>query len=81
MSRIGKLPIAVPSGVDVAIAEQLVTVKGPKGTLAHTVAAPSSAARARVRFQARSAKPAPARRAAICCPIRPSPMIATVVPA
>ncbi len=40
MSRIGKLPIAVPSGVDVAIAEQLVTVKGPKGTLAHTVAAP-----------------------------------------
>ena len=40
MSRIGKLPIAVPSGVDVAIAEQLVTVKGPKGTLSHTVAAP-----------------------------------------
>src|SRR5512132_316512 len=40
MSRIGKLPIAVPSGVDVAIADQLVTVKGPKGTLAHTVAAP-----------------------------------------
>ncbi len=40
MSRIGKLPIAVPSGVDVAIAEQLVTVKGPKGTLSHTVAVP-----------------------------------------
>ena len=40
MSRIGKLPIAVPSGVDVAIDEQLVTVKGPKGTLSHTVAAP-----------------------------------------
>ena len=40
MSRIGKLPIAVPSGVDVAIAEQLVTVKGPKGTLSHTVASP-----------------------------------------
>jgi large subunit ribosomal protein L6 len=37
MSRIGKLPIAVPSGVDVAIAEQLVTVKGPKGTLSHTI--------------------------------------------
>ena len=40
MSRIGKLPVAVPSGVDVAIDEQLVTVKGPKGTLSHTVAAP-----------------------------------------
>ena len=40
MSRIGKLPIAVPSGVDVAIDESLVTVKGPKGTLSHTVAAP-----------------------------------------
>jgi len=40
MSRIGKLPIAVPSGVDVAVQERLVTVKGPKGTLSHTVAAP-----------------------------------------
>ena len=40
MSRIGKLPIAVPSGVDVAIDGAEVTVKGPKGTLSHTVAAP-----------------------------------------
>jgi large subunit ribosomal protein L6 len=40
MSRIGKLPIPVPSGVDVAIDDTLVTVKGPKGTLSHTVAAP-----------------------------------------
>ena len=40
MSRIGKLPIAVPSGVDVTLAESLVTVKGPKGTLSHTVVAP-----------------------------------------
>ena len=40
MSRIGKLPIAVPSGVDVAIDGPQVTVKGPKGTLTHTVAAP-----------------------------------------
>jgi large subunit ribosomal protein L6 len=40
MSRIGKLPIAVPSGVDVAIDGPQVTVKGPKGTLSHTVAAP-----------------------------------------
>jgi large subunit ribosomal protein L6 len=40
MSRIGKLPITVPSGVDVAIDERLVTVKGPKGSLSHNVAAP-----------------------------------------
>jgi large subunit ribosomal protein L6 len=40
MSRIGKLPIVVPSGVDVAIDQSLVTVKGPKGTLSHSVAAP-----------------------------------------
>jgi large subunit ribosomal protein L6 len=40
MSRIGKLPIAVPSGVDVAIDDRHVTVKGPKGTLSHTIAAP-----------------------------------------
>jgi large subunit ribosomal protein L6 len=40
MSRIGKLPIPVPSGVDVAIEGQTVTVKGPKGTLSHTVREP-----------------------------------------
>lgn len=40
MSRIGKLPITVPSGVDVTIADSTVTVKGPKGTLSHTVADP-----------------------------------------
>ena len=45
MSRIGKLPIAVPSGVDVAIDESLVTVKGPKGTLSHTIAAPITVAK------------------------------------
>ena len=33
MSRIGKLPIAVPAGVDVKIDGTTVTVKGPKGTL------------------------------------------------
>lgn len=33
MSRIGRSPITVPSGVDVAVAEGTVTVKGPKGTL------------------------------------------------
>ena len=40
MSRIGRLPIPVPSGVDVAIDSATVTVKGPKGTLSHTVASP-----------------------------------------
>ena len=33
MSRIGKMPIAVPAGVDVKIDGPVVTVKGPKGTL------------------------------------------------
>jgi large subunit ribosomal protein L6 len=40
MSRIGRLPIPVPSGVDVQIDGRAVTVKGPKGTLTHTVAEP-----------------------------------------
>jgi large subunit ribosomal protein L6 len=40
MSRIGKLPVPVPTGVDVQIDGNVVTVKGPKGTLSHTVAAP-----------------------------------------
>ncbi len=42
MSRIGKHPVAVPAGVDVQIAGQDVTVKGPKGQLALTVAEPIS---------------------------------------
>lgn len=33
MSRIGKLPIAIPSGVEVKLGEETVTVKGPKGSL------------------------------------------------
>ena len=38
MSRIGKMPIAVPAGVTVTIAENNhVTVKGPKGTLERTL--------------------------------------------
>jgi large subunit ribosomal protein L6 len=40
MSRIGKLPVPVPSGVDVNIDGRSVTVKGPKGTLNHVVAEP-----------------------------------------
>ncbi|MCX6404260.1 MAG: 50S ribosomal protein L6 [Actinobacteria bacterium] len=40
MSRIGRLPIPVPNGVELTIDGSLVTVKGPKGTLSHTVAEP-----------------------------------------
>ncbi|WP_432483596.1 50S ribosomal protein L6 [Kineococcus esterisolvens] len=40
MSRIGRLPIPVPTGVDVTIDGPAVTVKGPKGTLTHTIASP-----------------------------------------
>ena len=40
MSRIGKLPISLPSGVEVTLDGQYVQVKGPKGTLQHTVVAP-----------------------------------------
>ncbi len=40
MSRIGRLPIPVPSGVEVTLDGQDVTVKGPKGTLSHTIAEP-----------------------------------------
>lgn len=35
MSRIGRLPVAIPQGVEVKIEGQTVTVKGPKGTLSH----------------------------------------------
>ena len=40
MSRIGKLPIPVPANVDVTIDGQQISVKGPKGTLAHVIAEP-----------------------------------------
>ncbi len=40
MSRIGKLPIPVPANVDVTIDGQQISVKGPKGTLSHTIAEP-----------------------------------------
>jgi len=45
MSRIGRVPVPVPTGVDVDINGAVVTVKGPKGTLTHTVAAPIEVAR------------------------------------
>ncbi len=37
MSRIGNAPVPVPSGVEVSVSGLDVTVKGPKGTLEHTV--------------------------------------------
>ena len=37
MSRIGKMPIEVPSGVEVTVEGTLATVKGPMGTLAETI--------------------------------------------
>jgi large subunit ribosomal protein L6 len=40
MSRIGRMPVTVPSGVDVTIDGRQVTVKGPKGTLSVEVSAP-----------------------------------------
>ncbi|OBG37924.1 MULTISPECIES: 50S ribosomal protein L6 [Mycolicibacter] len=45
MSRIGKQPVPVPTGVDVTIDGQNVSVKGPKGTLELTVAEPINVAR------------------------------------
>jgi large subunit ribosomal protein L6 len=37
MSRIGRLPVAIPSTVDVTIEGRTLTVKGPKGTLSRTL--------------------------------------------
>ena len=40
MSRIGRLPVSIPSGVEVTLAGRSVTVTGPKGSLHHTVPEP-----------------------------------------
>src|SRR5680860_1836997 len=40
MSRIGKIPVIIPTGVEVTLDGQDVTVKGPRGQLAHKIAAP-----------------------------------------
>ena len=37
MSRIGRMPITIPSGVEVNISGQSISVKGPKGTLNHVL--------------------------------------------
>jgi len=46
MSRIGRKPIPVPSGVDIDIDGRTVRVKGPKGELKHTLAEPIKAEKA-----------------------------------
>ncbi len=46
MSRIGRLPVPVPAGVDVAVEGRHVVVKGPKGSLRHTLAEPITVERA-----------------------------------
>ncbi|ABW15378.1 50S ribosomal protein L6 [Frankia sp. Mgl5] len=40
MSRIGRQPISVPTGVEISLDGPKVTIKGPKGSLSHTVAEP-----------------------------------------
>ena len=40
MSRIGKIPVPVPSGVEVKLNGENVSIKGPKGTLEHTIPSP-----------------------------------------
>jgi large subunit ribosomal protein L6 len=53
MSRIGKIPVAVPAGVEVTIDGPTVTVKGPKGTLSHVIAAPITAVKAEGNIEVR----------------------------
>ena len=40
MSRIGRLPIDIPTGVEISVNDDVVTVKGPKGELTTRIAAP-----------------------------------------
>jgi large subunit ribosomal protein L6 len=37
MSRVAKMPIQLPKGVEISASGQQATVKGPKGTLEHTI--------------------------------------------
>ena len=64
MSRIAKAPVTVPSGVDINVNGQDVTVKGPKGSLSHTLHREVEMTRedAELRFAPRSgSKPAMAQ--------------------
>ncbi len=64
MSRIGRLPVPVPAGVDVSIVGNTVTVKGPKGTLTHAVVDPITVAKetasSRSRVPTTTGSPGPA---------------------
>jgi large subunit ribosomal protein L6 len=42
MSRVGKAPITVPAGVDIALGDGTITVKGPRGQLSRSVPEPIS---------------------------------------
>ena len=44
MSRIGNKPIIVPEGIDVTLNENVITVKGPKGTLTREITSPITVA-------------------------------------
>ena len=46
MSRIGRLPVEVPAGVEISLDGQQVSISGPRGTLQHRVAEPIKVARA-----------------------------------
>ena len=37
MSRLGKIPVVIPAGVEITFVENLLTVKGPKGTLTREI--------------------------------------------
>ena len=45
MSRIGRMPLTIPAGVEVSISGQQVDVKGPKGSLTHVLAEPIAVAK------------------------------------
>lgn len=40
MSRIGRLPVSIPGGVEIKLDNSVITVKGPKGEMTHTIPAP-----------------------------------------
>ena len=71
MSRIGRLPISVPAGVDVTIDGRAVTVKGPKGTLQPRRGRARSRSRSPRRAPSRSSRPNDERAVALAA--RPDP--------
>ena len=55
MSRIGKRPVTIPSGVSAEIADGVLTVKGPKGTLTLSLREEIARAGGRVSFWSQAA--------------------------